>query len=883
MASISRITVNYLEQPAGITGEIQLGWVLESEKRDAVQEAYQIQVAKDEGYQDIIYDSEEVRSAESQHIRVSADWEDITTYYIRIEAVVSGEQTGWTTGSFISGYQDTAHWQGAFITAEQPEDIEKSEGTYIRKAFCIEKKVKQAYLVSTALGLYRAFVNGTKVGRDEMAPGWTSYNKRLLYQTYEITDLLTEGENVIGVHLGAGWYKGHMSFNEGLRNIYGDHSAFGGQVIIDYEDGERQVIASDDTWKGTYSPVLFSEIYDGEIYDARMEQDGWKEAGFDDSAWTTVSPVERDVHTLVPQHGCAVESVTKVEPIGIITTPEGDTVVDFGQNLTGWCHFSVEGANAGDEIILNYFETLDAAGNVYTENLRTAKETVHYICRGGDKETYHPHFTFQGFRYAKIAAWPGDAKPENFTAYAMHSAMRQTGDFSCSNPLINQLQHNILWGMKGNFLDVPTDCPQRDERLGWTGDAQIFCRTAAFLMDTYTFYSKWLEDVYADQTPDGAVAHVVPDILTGACDNDELCSQGTYGASAWADVAIINPWNMYLAYGDTAILERQYASMSEWIHFMDEHSIEDCIFRFDLQFGDWVALDAEEGSYFGATPTDFTSAAYYCYVVELMAKIAKILGKTGDADHYASQYETLKSSFIKHFFDENGELTSQTQTAHVVALYFHLVPEEYMDITVANLKKLLAERDGHLVTGFIGTPYITHALSENGCLDEAYDLLLKEDFPSWLYQVKMGATTVWEHWDGLKPDGTMWSADMNSFNHYAYGSVGEWLYRVVGGLETDEAEPGYQHFYVQPQIGGGLDWANISYDSIYGEIHSRWEKDGDRVTLTVTVPVGSTATIMLKQAKETVSSDGLEVKPVQAGGYSMDAGAGTWRIEFHIK
>lgn len=880
MASICKITVNYLEHAVGIVGPIQLGWVLESEKRNAVQDSYEVQISKEKDFETNIYESGCVKSDESAHITVEEKWEDVQKYYIRVRAVVSGEETDWAESSFISGYQDISNWESKFVSAEKPEECEESAGTYIRKVFSTEKKVKAAFVVSSAHGLYRAFVNGKKIGKDEFAPGWTSYENRLLYQTWEITDQLVEGENVIGIHLGAGWYKGEMGFNH-TRNNYGIQTAFGGQVVIYYEDGSREVLCSDESWLGSKSPVLFSEIYDGELYDARLEQDGWSEPGFDDSEWENVSAVERDIKTLVPQEGCAVEEITKIEAVEIITTPEGDTVIDFGQNLTGWCYITVEDAKAGDKIVLNFFETLDAKGNVYTENLRKAKETLTYICKGDAKETYHPNFTFQGFRYAKVSEYAGEVKKENFTAYAVHSAMREIGEFSCSNPLINQLQHNILWGMKGNFLDVPTDCPQRDERLGWTGDAQIFCRTATFLMDTYQFYSKWMQDVAADQTPEGAVPNVVPDILTGRSEDDWLNKEGTAGASAWADVAVINPWNMYLAYGDKAILERQYESMRQWIEFMRTHSTEGCMFKYRLQFGDWVALDAEEGSYFGATPTIFTSAAYYCYVTEMFAKIAAILGKEEDAKEYAALYETIKAAFQKHFFKENGELTVQTQTSHIVALYFKLVPEEYLAITTENLKKLLAKEDGHLVTGFIGTPYFTHALSENGCLDEAYDLLLKEDFPSWLYQVKMGATTVWEHWDGLKPDGTMWSPDMNSFNHYAYGSVGEWLYRVVGGLEIDEKAAGYKHFYVQPQIGGGLDWVKLSYDSIYGPIQIAWTCEENKVTLDVNVPTNTSATICLKQAKEMISTDGLAAEKVGEE-YQLNTKSGKYQIQFYI-
>ncbi len=879
MASIRRITVNYMEGPVGITGAVQFGWVLESEKANARQEWYEIRISESDDFRETIYESGQVRSDMSAHVEVDCAWKDIRRYFVQVRAGISGETTEWAETSFVSGYQDISRWSGRFITAESKDDADKSAGTLLRREFRVEGKVKAAYLTASAHGLYRAFLNGEKIGEDEFAPGWTSYDNRLLYQTYDITDQIREGVNAIGVELGAGWYKGEMSFNH-VRNLYGKQTAFGGQMIIDLEDGERQIIATDETWKGSDGPILFSEIYDGEIYDARLEQDGWAEPGFDDSSWRGVSCVERDVNTLVPQEGCTVQKITRIDPVSLFHTPEGDLVVDFGQNMTGWCYTTMRDTTEGDRLELNFFETLDAAGNVYTANLRKAKETLVYTCRGKEQEICHPHFTFQGFRYAKIAAFPGTPELEDFTAYALHSSMEPTGDFSCSNPLLNQLQHNILWGMKGNFLDIPTDCPQRDERLGWSGDAQIFCRTATFLMNTYPFLKKWLQDVAADQAPDGGVAHVVPDILTGYSEDDWLNKDGTYGASAWGDVAVINPWTMYLAFGDKKILEQQYDSMKKWIDFMTANSTEGCMFNFGLQYGDWVALDAEEGSYFGATPTAYTCAAFYCHSTELFAKTAEILGETEDAERYRELCEKLKESFQEHFFGEDGRLAVQTQTAHIVALYFDLVPEKYRKITVEGLKKLLDKEDGHLVTGFIGTPYFTHALSQNGCLDEAYELLLKEDFPSWLYQVKMGATTVWEHWDGMKPDGTMWSPDMNSFNHYAYGSVGDWLYRVIGGLEIDEEDPGYHHFFIQPQAGGGLSWVNLSYESIYGRIEIHWEREEDRITLDISVPVNSSATVCLTQAKEIISTDIPDLNRKDAK--EAEVGSGKWRVQFSI-
>ena len=414
--------------------------------------------------------------------------------------------------------------------------------------------------------------------------------------------------------------------------------------------------------------------------------------------------------------------------------------------------------------------------------------------------------------------------------------------------------------------------------MGWTGDAQIFCRTACFLKNTYSFYRKWMKDVEADQTADGGVAHVVPDVLTGKIVDNWLLRQGTHSAAAWADVAVINPWIMYLTYGDKEILKQQYDSMKGWIGFMKEHA-EDYIWNYKLQFGDWVALDAEEGSYFGATPNNLTCTAYFAYSTKLFVKIAEVLGKEEDAKEYIELYNKIVDKFQRTFFDENGVMTAQTQTAHIVALYFDLTPEAYIEKTVQGLLKALEKENGHMVTGFVGTPYICHALSQNGKVKEAYELLLKEDFPSWLFQVKMGATTVWEHLDGMKPDGTMWSADMNSFNHYAYGAVLEWVVRVAAGLEIDEKKPGYKHSVIYPRFGGGLSYLKAKYESIYGTVKSFWEVEGNTTILHVAVPANTTATLCLDGAEEVVEADGLEF--VKADGcMTAEAGSGEYTVTF---
>ena len=888
MLKITQVLLDYEEFQCGITHMPQLSWSMESDKRNVVQEWYQVQIAADAGFENVLYETGKVKSDASAQVQLpGVVLESCRRYYVRLQAAAAGEVTEWAVTDFVTGLLDNAEWKAEYITAETEADKELSKSTYVRKEFAVKGKVKEAFVCTTALGLYNFYINGRKVGKDELAPGWTTYNKHLCYQTYDVTEYLQEGDNAMGAILAAGWFKGLMGMPslEKRKNLYGDYTAFLLQMIVRYEDGGEEAFVTDTTWMGNDGPVVFAEIYDGEIYDASKEIPGWAEAGLDicepigavGNPWHPVRTVAFSKEVLTGQGSGKVTEIEEVKPQSIFVTAQGHTVIDFGQNMSGHVQVTAEG-KAGDVIRLHCFEALDTKGEVYLDNLRTAKETSTYIFGKEGKITYKSSFTYMGFRYVLIEKFPGEPKLENFTAYTLHSDMKPTGRWQCSNPDLNQLAHNVLWGMKSNFVDVPTDCPQRDERMGWTGDAQIFSRTASYLMNTYSFYSKWLTDVAADQTPEGGVPHVVPDIVSGNQGDDWLLGQGTHSAAAWADVATIIPWNMYMTFGDKEILKRQYASMKGWVDFMREHS-EDYIWNYKLQFGDWVALDAAEGSYFGATPNDLTCTAYFAYSTGLFVKMAKALGLEAVAAEYKEVYDKIVDKFRRTFFDSEGRLTAQTQTAHIVALYFGLTPEEYKAATVKGLLALLEKENGHLVTGFVGTPYFCHALSQNGCVKEAYDLLLKDDFPSWLYQVKMGATTVWEHWDGIKPDGTMWSAEMNSFNHYAYGAIGEWLVRVAAGLEIDEECTGYKHSIIYPRIGGGLTWVKGEYDSVYGTVESAWEQQGDNIVLNVKVPVNTTATICLDGAKNVLEPDGLEFMVAQEC-MKAEAGSGVYRIVF---
>lgn len=881
MLKIAEIGVDYLNNPLGITSLPQFSWIIESDEKNIVQKSYRIQVSLKENFSCISFDSGEVEDSDSAQIIIgNLSLISATRYFVRVRIrTTEGAESGWSqTSSFVTGICDEVLWKGKFISAEDKSESNISKGTLIRGEIEVTKKVKEAYAFTTALGLYQLFLNGQRVGKDWMSPGWTSYNKRLLYQTYDISKYIFPGINTVGASLGAGWYKGTMGFL-GERNNYGTQTAFMGQFLIRYSDGTEEWFATDESYKATDSAIVFSEIYDGETYDSRKEQDGWNLNHFQANEWKKVNVISRDYQTLFSQPGSRVKIMESLPVKKVITTPKGEVVLDFGQNLTGWVEFQLRGKK-NDFIEYQCFEVLDSHGNVYTENLRRAKQTVKYIFKNSGEVKYHPNFTFQGFRYVHLKRCPREFSADNFKALVVYSEMESTGTFYTSNKELNQLQHNIVWSMKGNFLDIPTDCPQRDERCGWTGDAQIFCRTASYLMNTYAFFSKWLKDVAADQTVEGGVSHIVPDFVTGKKHTDWLLSQGTHSAAAWADVAVIAPWTLYRMYGDKRILRDQYSSMKKWIQFMEKNS-QNYIWNYKLQFGDWVALDGEEGSYFGATPNDFTCTAYFAHSTRLFAKIAKVLGENQDAIYFSNLAKKIIDNFQKLFLKKDGSLTVDTQTAQILALYFELIPTASRSIVSAKLLELLDKHNGHLVTGFVGTPYFCFALSGSGHIDAAYDLLLKDDYPSWLYQVKKGATTIWEHWDGLKPDGTMWSPKMNSFNHYAYGAIGDWMYRVIAGIEIDDQIPGYKRIIFQPHIGGGLTNVEATHKSVYGQIKVSWKYDESSkvVVLSLNIPANTTAEIKLDKAKKIIQSDALTFKKVDKK-FVAQSGSGSYQISY---
>jgi len=567
-----------------------------------------------------------------------------------------------------------------------------------------------------------------------------------------------------------------------------------------------------------------------------MQQKNWSTTAFNDKAWYGVTVKDFPKDKLVATVNEPVRKHETFKPVKIFTTPKGEKVIDFGQNLVGWVQMKVSG-HEGDKITLSHAEVIDKAGNFYTENLRTAKSEDVYILKGDGEETFEPQFTWQGFRYIKVEGYPGDLKPENFTAIALYSDMKPTGTFSCSNLQINQLQHNIQWGQKGNFLDIPTDCPQRDERLGWTGDAQVFSRTASYNMNVHNFFAKWLKDVAADQYPNGSVPHVIPNVLE---------SSGGGGSTGWADVSTIIPWNMYLAYGDKKILEDQYNSMKAWVNYMQQQSTND-LWNTGPHFGDWLfySLNDDTDGSSAITNKYLIAQCFFAHSTQLLINTAKVLGKKEDEDYYTALLAKTKAAYLKEYVTPNGLISSDTQTAYVLALQFDMLPENLRQQAAARLVKNISRYNMHLTTGFLGTPYLCGVLSRFGYARVAYRLLLQDTYPSWLYPVTMGATTIWERWDGIRPDGSFETPSMNSYNHYAYGAIGDWMYRVIAGIDTKEDAPGYKHIVIKPTIGGSLQYASADYDTNYGKVSSHWKLENSNLLLDVEIPANTTATVYI--------------------------------------
>jgi len=888
--AVTHLRCEYKVDPLGIdVKKPRLSWELESAEKGVMQTSYEIRVAESEvglTKGKVIWESGKQESDASIQVEYGGPaLESRRIYYWRVRVGDNhGHLSEWShIARWEMGLLDAADWKANWITPNLVEDATKSNPSpMLRREFALnsKKKLERARIYATAMGLYELSLNGMRVGDQYFTPGWTAYDFRYQYQTYDVTSELKKGKNCLGAMLGDGWFRGRLAWNN-KRNSYGKKVALLAQLVITYADGTQEILGTDDKWKAATGAVLESDIYNGETYDARLEKTGWDEAGYKDAEWKGVTVVDAPKAKLVASAGPPVKEIEEIKPVKVFKTPAGDTVLDMGQNMVGWMRFHLS-APAGTTVTLRHAEVLDRDANFYTENLRSAKEAIRYTSKGAGTETFEPHFTFQGFRYVAVSGWPGEVKPEEFTGVVVHSAMARTGNFESSSALLNQLEHNIIWGQKGNFVDVPTDCPQRDERLGWTGDAEVFAPTASFNFDTAGFYTKWLRDVALDQEDDGAVPFVIPNVLSHETRKGEAASAG------WADVAVVVPWTMYQAFGDKRILEEQYPSMKGWVEYMRRAAGDSHLWKSGFSFGDWLAFATTNADYPGATTDkDLIQTAYFARSTELLARTAQVLGKKEDASVYADLEEKIRSAFQKEYVTPNGRLSSNTQTAYALALAFGLLPESQRAEAAARLAADV-KKFGHLTTGFLGTPVLCRALSDYGYLDEAYLLLNRTEYPSWLYPLTKGATTIWERWDGIKPDGSFQSASMNSFNHYAYGAIGEWMYQVIAGLELDEHAPGYKHVLIEPHPGGGLTHASASVDSTYGRVASAWEIAGGKLKVKIEVPANTTASVRLPNARlEEVNEDGKALTgrselyhPRQAGDATVvEVGSGKYVFE----
>lgn len=695
----------------------------------------------------------------------------------------------------------------------------------LTKRVRIQKQVLKARLYATALGLYEFYIGDKKAGDLYFAPFWTDYRHTLEYQTYDVTELLQSGDNQLKMLVGKGWYAGALGF-AGEKAHYGSRSAGMAELHIAYTDGTDEIIVTDETWQAESCEITDSEFYYGEKQDYTYKKERFAVEEITISKTVNVTG----------QRNEPVRCTQELPPIKVLHTPKGEYVVDFGQNITGFVRLKVDG-KAGQTIKISHAEILDKDGNFYTENLRGAKSEDIYTLADGE-QILQPHFTFHGFRYIRIEG--AEIPQENILARALHSDMQRTGRFECSDARINQLQSNIVWGQRDNFVDVPTDCPQRDERLGWTADANVFFRTAAFNYDVSSFFDKWLRDLSTEQAANGNVPHVIPNVL-GPQD----------GAALWSDCATMIPWNSYWTYGNTRNLDRQLYSMKNWVDYVHAKCGANKLWQSGFQYGDWLALDSgNTESRTGATDKYFVANVFYYLSTRIVALAAKEVNDVDTYEEYRNRQEEILKAIRKEYITETGRMVSETQTACALALYYDILPKKFRGKVTEALVNNLAENRNHLNTGFAGTPFLLFALSDNGAHDLATKLLFNDDYPSWLYEVKHGATTIWERWNGILPDGTPYDPAMNSFNHYAYGSIGDFLYRRVAGLEC--TAPGYKKIRIRPTLTKGLEYVRAEFESVYGKIVSGYECRGGKLRIFAQIPCNTEAEIILPDRKKRI-------------------------------
>lgn len=845
---IAELTTEYQKDPIGLDALPRFSWKIESERKNTLQRGYRLQVKTRER---ILWDSGEVES--SQSLFVEYEGEELlpfTIYGVEVRVWDNHGETGQARGFFETGLLSRENWRAEWITHSLPP--EETACPVFRKDFFAEnKKISRARAYVTCRGVYELTINGKKAGDCFLAPGWTSYHNRLQYQTYDITELLAPptGEKQCSraeITVGNGWYKGYLN-GEGQNCFYGDRTGVMAMIRILYEDGSVQEAGTGPDWEVTTGVIRFSELYHGERQDFTYGERGGEPAGqaavFDQAGKNP---------QIVDQQSEPVRVTKRLPAREKLVTPRGELVLDFGQNLAGFVEVRLPKLT-GKALVISHAETLDKEGNFYTENLRTARSRDEYIYT--DREVgrlAHPHFTYHGFRYIRLEGVDREVDEGCFTACALHTDMRQTGHFSCTHPLVSRLQKNIEWGQRSNFVDIPTDCPQRDERLGWTGDAQIFCGTAMYNFNAALFYKKWLRDMAAESDEARGIPQMVPDFMGNSV-----------GTSVWGDSATIIPWTLYQVYGDEAVLREQYPNMRQWVDYITDACGESGLWTEGFQRGDWLGLDGDQslGSLSGGTDKNLVANAYYAYSCRIVRDTAEILGDWDGTARYGDLYERIVSELNREYVTPNGRLVSETQTACALLLHFGLLREEYRGRVVRTLEENLSRHHGHLTTGFVGTAYLCHALTENGKHSLAENILLSQEYPGWLYAVNRGATTIWERWDSVLPDGDLDDSGMNSLNHYAYGAIGDWLYRRAAGINP--LKGGYKKILIKPVLTRGLPEVEASFQSMYGEISCRLRCRDGLITVEAAIPANTTAVLELPERAERI-----------------EVGSGVWHYEY---
>jgi alpha-L-rhamnosidase len=806
----------------------------------------------------------EYRSGRQVRIQSDESWvatDKVSDGWEKLDA----DETGWHPTQKLGVYGDEPWGRRAAPRVSYPVRL-------LRKEFALRPGIKRALIHATALGIYELYLNGRRVGDDFFAPGWTAYEKRLFYRSYDVTQLVQAGRaNAIGAQLADGWYT--------LRHKGQGNERLLAQLEVEYEDGTRQVVGTDGSWLASSDgPILMADLFNGEVYDARRERRGWAEVGYSTEGWQPVAVSPKTKTPLEAHPGVPVRKLMELHPRSAKEIRPGTHILDLGQNFAGWCRLKVRGA-AGTRVQLRFAEMLNRDGTLFTENLRTAQVTDVYVLKGAGEEVWEPRFTFHGFQYVEVSGYPGPLPPDAITGVVLHSDAPIVGDFETSNPMLNRLFQNVAWSTRANYFEIPTDCPQRDERMGWTGDAQVFIRSGTYFMDAASFFTAWLATLNDDVDSRGAYPNYSP------------MASAPFGfdpSPGWGDAGVICPYALFQVYDDRTVLERHYSKMAGWIDFMagerqylapDAEYLKEWTQRDSRRygFGDWLNLDEVP------TPKFLIGAAYHAHTIKLMSKVAEALGRQADAQRYAQRFEETRAVFVRAYVTPEGRVLGDTQTGYLLALAFDLLPAELRPRAAERLVEKIAANDWRLSTGFLGVNLLLPTLTEIGRTDVAYRLLTNTVYPSWGYSVNNGATTIWERWNAWTREGGINRESMNSFNHYAYGSCLEWMFTTMAGIDTDG--PGFKRLRIRPRPGGGITHVRAAYDSIHGPIKSEWRLDGLRFALDVTIPANVTARVYIpargadavtEGGHSVASSAGLKVVGMEGGSLVLEAGSGSY-------